>query len=206
MKRHPAALAAGALLALLAALPLPVAGQDEFPLTLTVPLPNTWIGIIGGRFAPADAVFKEVYGTGGLSLGLSAGRELFRSGGFTLAASLDVRRFACSGLSTVSQIAARLSLVPVSATLETHFCRGAIGFWLGGGADLVFYTEDSEWIMSRGSAFGFHVIGGLLVEIPAGPVLKAYIRWSSATKTMEDFQVGLGGTEIGGSILFRFRL
>jgi hypothetical protein len=204
MKRSLLALAAGALLCLLYGLPLALTAQDEFPLTQ--PLPNTWIGIVGGRFTPADAVLKEVYGTGGFSFGLSLGRELYRSGGFTLAAGLDVQRFARSGLSTISQTAARLTLVPVSASLETHFRRGVLGLWLGSGAGLVFYAEDSEWIMSRGSAFGFHIIGGFLVEIPAGPVLKAYFRWSSAAKTMEDFQVKLGGTEIGGSLLFRFRL
>lgn len=204
MKRCLSALTAGALLALCSAFALPLAAQDEFPIAS--PPPNTWLGLSGGKYAPADAVFREVYGTGGLAFGFSAGRDLYRSGGFTLAAGLDIGRFARSGFSTVSQVAARLTLVPVRATLETHFRRGAVGLWLGGGAGLVFYAEDSEWIMSRGSSFGFHVVGGLLVEIPSGPALKAYIRWSSAVKAMEDFEVGLGGTEIGASLLFRFRI
>ncbi len=204
MKRYTAALAVAGLLALLSVFPPAVAAQDEFPLTQ--PLPNTWFGIIGGRFTPTDEVFKEVYGTGGLSFGLSVGRELYRSSGFTLAAGLDVRRFTRSGAATISQTPSRLTFVPLSASLETHFRSGAFGIWLGGGAGPIFYTEDSEWTISRGSAFGYHLIGGLLVEIPSGPAVKAYLRWSAATETVEGFDVALGGTEMGLSLLFRFRI
>lgn len=204
MKRHLSALTAGALLALLSAFPMTLAAQDEFPIES--PPPNTWLGITGGRFAPSDAVFQEVYGKGGLALGLGAGRELYRSGGFTLAAAFEIRRFARTGYSTISQIESRLALTPLAALLETHFRRGAFGIWLGAGPGLVFYKEDSEWILSRGAAIGLHIAGGLIVEVPSGPVLRAHLRWSGASKAMEDFDVGLGGVELGGSILFRFRL
>jgi hypothetical protein len=190
-------------LALIFLLPVFSAAQDE---VLPAAAPNAWLGILGGRFAPSDSVFKEVYGTSGLALGLSAGRELYRSGDFSLAAGLEVRRFAKSGGSTISGTASRLTLIPIAAGLEAAVRRSVVGLWLGGGADWIFYSEDSEWILSRGSAFGFHFAGGVFLEPASGPILKIYIRWSKATKAMAGFDVGLGGTEIGAALLFRFDL
>ncbi|MCX6561127.1 MAG: hypothetical protein NTZ26_11530 [Candidatus Aminicenantes bacterium] len=194
---------AAAALALIFLLPAFSAAQDELRPAAA---PNAWLGILGGRFAPSDSVFKEVYGTEGLALGLSAGRMLYRSEGFSLAVDLDVRRFAKPGGSTISGTASRLTLIPIAAGLEAAVRRGTVGLWLGGGADWIFYSEDSEWILSRGSAFGFHVAGGLFLEPASGPILKAYIRWSKASKAMEGFTVDLGGTEIGAALLFRFDL
>jgi hypothetical protein len=203
MNHRSSTATAAAALVLLVLWPAIASAQDEF---VPAPPPRAWIGILGGRFAPSDAVFKGVYGIDGLSLGMSAGYELYRSEGFSLAAGLAVRRFAKSGGSTISGTVSRLNLIPIAAGLETAVRRGAVGLFLGGGADWIIYSEDSEWILSRGSAFGFHVEGGLFLEPGSGPVLKAYIRWSKATKMMEGFDVGLGGVEIGAALLFRFDL
>jgi len=168
--------------------------------------PNSSIGIRFGSYAPVDAVFGEVYGKSGLIFGLSLGRDLYRSGGFTLGLALEAGKFSRTGVSTISAAAARLALIPLSLSLEAVVSRGVVGLWLGGGFDLVFYTEDSAWILSNGSVFGFHIGGGLTFQLPAGPALKVYARWTKAAKTMEDFSVALGGTEIGAAVLFRFKL
>ncbi|MDD8025175.1 MAG: hypothetical protein PHI34_01585 [Acidobacteriota bacterium] len=165
---------------------------------------EAWIGIRAGRFASSDLVFQEVYGTGGTAIGLTAGVDFFRAGSFSLAAGLDLGRFARTGASTVSATAARMTIVPLTALIRAGLAAGTASFWLEAGGGPVFYTEDSEWIFSRGSAFGFRVGGGASLEILTGIVLQAYFRWSTAAKNMEDFSVNLGGTEIGGSLLFRF--
>jgi hypothetical protein len=201
MKPHPLSLLAGTALALLLLAPEPLAAQEEIT---RVSHAKAWIGIRGGRFAPADEIFREVYGAGGLAFGLTGGIDLYESGGFALAAGLDLGRFARSGAATLSSTAARLTLVPVSASILARLGQGGLGLWLEGGAKLVFYTEDSEWIMSRGSAFGFLAGGGVSLELLSGLVAQAYLRWSTAAKQMEGFTVNLGGTEIGAALLYRF--
>lgn len=168
--------------------------------------PNSSVGIRFGSYAPSDAVFSQIYGKSGLIFGLTLGRDLYQSGGFTLGLVLEAGKFSRAGVSTVSAVDTRLSLVPLSLSLEPIVSRGVVGLWLSGGFDLVFYAEDSVWILSKGSAFGFHVGGGLTLQLPAGPTLKVYARWTKAVKTMVDFSVDLGGTEIGAAVLYRFKL
>lgn len=189
--------------AILLVRPCALRAQDDLIPDRT---PNSSVGFRFGSYAPSDPVFSQVYGKSGLIFGLALGRDLYRSGGFTLGLALEAGKFSRAGASTISAADTRLSLIPLSLSLETIVSRGVVGLLLGGGFDLVFYAEDSAWILSKGSVFGFHVGGGLTLQLPAGPVLKIYARWTKAAKAMEDFSVDLGGTEIGAAVLLRFKL
>jgi len=172
------------------------------------PAPNIFIGPIIGKFLPTDAVFKQVYGNGGSTLGFQAGWNFFRSGVFSLAFCLDIRDFSQEGASTITGTASKITLKPLSFGLEAHLQRGVVGLWLGGGVVSVSYAEASALQNTNDSTTGFHVDGGMIFQIPSFPLaaLKLYARWSKAVVTLADFDVDVGGTEYGVSLLFRFKI
>lgn len=200
-----AAIAAAFLPLVLLFLPADLAGQEEIvPYSRPAADAKGWIGLRLGPFLPGDDVLREVYGASGLLPGLTAGFDLHRSGSFSLAAGLDAGRIRRTGASTLSSTPASLTLVPVAASLRARFGSGALAFWLEAGGKIVFYTEDSEWLLSRGSALGFLAGGGVEWALGAGPALQAFVRWSQADEKMDGFTVHLGGWEIGAGLVFRF--
>jgi hypothetical protein len=205
--RRPRAIAATALALLLLA-PGYLAAQEEIiPYSRYSRAPSNsraWIGIRGFEFLPGDETLREVYGTGGMAFGLTAGIDLHRWGGFGLAAEIDAGRFHRTGASTLSNTSALLTLVPISVSIQARLETGPAAFWLEGGGKLVFYSEDSELAASRGSAFGFLAGGGAELALRSGPAMQVFFRWSQADERMEGFTVHLGGWEIGASILYRF--
>jgi hypothetical protein len=200
-----AALAAAILpLAFLLA-PSSLAGQEEIiPYGRPESGSQAWIGLRAGSFLLGDGVLREVYGSSGLLLGLTAGFDLHRSAGFSLAAGLDAGRFSRAGASTLSATPSRLTLTPVAASLRARLGGGRLAFWLEAGGKIVFYTEDSEWLLSKGSALGFLAGGGAEWAFGAGPALHVFVRWSQADEKMDGFTVHLGGWELGASLVYRF--
>ena len=203
---HAAAVAAMAMALLLLTSGYLAAQEEITPYSRTVKESRAWIGLRGGQFLPGDDVLREVYGTGGLLLGLTAGLDIHRSGSFALAAAVDAGRFSRTGASTLSGIPASLTLVPVAASIQARFGAGGLAFWLEAGGKIVFYTEDSEWALSRSSALGFLAGGGAELALGSGPALQAFVRWSQAEEKMDGFTVHLGGWEIGASLVYRFRI
>jgi hypothetical protein len=200
-----AALAAAALPLAFLLLPPGLAGQEEIiPYGRAKSESQAWIGLRAGSFLPGDGVLREVYGSSGLLLGLTAGFDLHRSAGFSLAAGLDAGRFSRAGVSTLSATPASLTLVPVAASLRARFGAGRLAFWLEAGGKIVFYTEDSAWLLSQGSALGFLAGGGAEWALGAGPALHLFVRWSQADEKMDGFTVHLGGWEVGASLVYRF--
>jgi hypothetical protein len=185
--------------------PALLCAQDDEEQT---PAPNIFFGPLLGKFLPTDAVFKQVYGTSGSIQGLQAGWHFVQSGVFSLALCLDYRGFSQEGFSTISGTTSKLTLKPFSYGLEAHLQRGIVGIWLGGGLVSISYEEASALQTTSDTASGFHVDGGMILQIPSFPLaaLKLYARWSKAVVTMTDFDVDLGGTEYGVSLLFRFRI
>lgn len=168
--------------------------------------PNSWVGFSIGRFSPSDVVFQDVYGPGGSRLGLLFGRDLYVSGRLALSLGLEIDRFSREGVSTISATKSRIQLVPVRLGPEIRLASGSLAAWLGGGLDLVFYTEDSPWALMRGSAFGYHLAGGFAVQLPKALALRVFARWSQAAEETVAFTAELGGAEIGVDLIFRFKL
>lgn len=203
--RRLAAFVAAALPLVFLLVPLNLAGQEEIiPYGRPESGSEAWIGLRAGSFLPGDGVLREVYGSSGLLLGLTAGFDLYRSAGFSLAAGLDAGRFSRTGASTLSATPSSLTLMPVAASLRARLGAGKLTFWLEAGGKIVFYTEDSKWLLSKGSTLGFLAGGGAEWAFGAGPALQVFVRWSQADEKLEDFTVHLGGWEVGASLIYRF--
>lgn len=188
--------------------PVFLRAQDSRDDEVLQPAPNMFIGPVLGKFLPSDAVFKQIYGNGGSILGLQAGWHFFRTGVFSLALCLDIRDFSQEGASTISGTASTITLKPLSFGIEAHLQRGVVGLWLGGGVVSVSYAETSALQDTTDSTTGFHIDGGMILQIPSFPLtaLKLYARWSKAVVTLADFEADVGGTEYGVSLLFRFKI
>ena len=170
--------------------------------------PNLFFGLVMGRYLPSDAVFKEVYGASGPNLGVQAGWHFFRSGDFSLALKVGLEGFSRTGLSTVTTVKTSLSLKPIRAGIEIHLQPKVIGLWVEAGLVSIAYHEQSKLLETEDTQGGIYLCGGLLLQIPSFPwaALQAYARWNRAVVSMTDYDVDLGGTEFGVSLLFRLKI
>jgi len=169
---------------------------------------NALLGIGFGNYLVSDETFQQVYGKSGLIYGLEFAYSVYSKNNFELYLALEGRHFGKTGASTISQQEAKISLTPVSLSLEGVLSKKFISLFLGLGLDDYFYDEQSALKNTSGSTLGFHVNGGFSVQVP--PVeflkLKVYLRGTWARTTENDLNISLGGAEYGASLLYSFRL
>jgi len=170
--------------------------------------PNLFFGLVIGRYMPADAVFREIYGQSGPNLGVQAGWHFFQSGDFSLAVKVGLEGFSRTGVSTVTATKTSLSLKPFRAGLEIHLQPKVVGLWVEGGMVSIAYQEQSKLQNTEDTQAGIYLGGGLLLQIPSFPwaALEIYARWNKAVVSSADFEADLGGTEFGLSLLFRLKI
>jgi len=151
-----------------------------------------------GTFAPSDAIFKEVYGSGSVM----GGELRFRlSGGFSL--SLNGGYFKKKGALTVTGDETTMTMFPLEAMLVYHVLSGSLMPYVGAGGAFCRYTEENAIGKVEGWGTGFAVCGGVTFRL--GPLgLDARAKYTSMKiKPLED-EANLGGLtlSVGAGFVF----
>ena len=165
------------------------APQPSPPPAPGIPLTRPSAMIFGryGSFAPSDAIFKTVYGSGSV-LG---GEIRFRvAGGFYL--SLEGGYFNKKGLLTVTRDETTMTIYPIDAMLIFHALSGSIMPYVGAGGAGCKYQEKNAIGTVDGWGYGFAVCGGLSARLSFLGI-DARVKYTSIKiKPLED-EAGLGG-------------
>jgi outer membrane protein W len=176
------------------------APQPSPPPAAGIQRPRPSMMILGryGSFAPSDAIFKTIYGSGSV-LG---GEIRFRvAGGFYL--SLEGGYFNKKGLLTVTRDETTMTVYPIDAMLIFHALSGSIMPYVGAGGAGCKYQEKNaigtvdEW------GYGFAVCGGLSARLNFLGI-DARVKYTSIKiKPLED-EAGLGGLTLSLAAGFIF--
>ena len=168
---------------------------------------NTTVGFTVSSYQIPSDRYQAVYGSGArIIYGLNLSRTILTTGGFQLDLSLEGRTFSKSGVSTLDQTPAKLTMTPIALAgrflYETRYVIPFVGF----GADWYPYKETSDLATTSGTATGWHYQVGAYVVIPGLDFLrvKLYYKYTRADATQNGIAVQLGGNEYGIGLSFGF--
>jgi hypothetical protein len=157
---------------------------------------------IGQSPAPIGTLFTEIYGKAGSVIGLALSSTLVWN--FDL--YLEIKQINRTGKLTYSGEKTTVLLIPISLGVRYVQPLGIVQPYLGGGLDFYLFYEDNP----IGSVFnyvrGSHVLGGTYVQFSKSvPVMLDFrVKYTSATATVNERQVQLGGLEYGAGFVIAF--
>jgi hypothetical protein len=168
-------------------------------LGMTALAASASIEIRGSYLSPSDSSIKSIYGGGPMF-----GAELaFRIGG-GLDLWLGGDYFAKTGKLTFTQEDTKLTLIPVGAGLRYRFSAGRVEPYVGVGARYYLYKESNP--IGDVSKGGIGFIGRVGANLMISPKVFAdvFAGYSFGKMTPADFEVGVGGLELGAGLGFVF--
>jgi len=156
-----------------------------------------------GYFSPQDAVFRQVY-KHGPAYGSEITVTLTRGLGFWFGAEVFTKK----GLTTFTQEATKIQLIPIYGGLKYEFGARAwvVKPYLGAAVGYFRYQEESVIGSASSGAVGFVGQAGLLFRAFAPLHFDLYFRYSSCrvTPSGETESTQIGGYQGGAGIAFRF--
>jgi hypothetical protein len=169
---------------------------------------NTFIRIFAGIYSIQDDRFKDIYEGLGCIYGFGLSRKVYSSKQHNLFLSLDFKFYSKKGKSTVTEQETKLILKPISLSAVYLLVTKKIFPFAEIGLDYYPYKEESILHSTSGSAWGFHLQGGILITLAKLKSLKPkiYLRYSKVETTENDLTVNLGGIEFGIGFLYEFDL
>jgi len=183
--------------------------QDQAEVKLTdIQLDNTLIGFFIGNYNVSSRRFRQIYGKSGSIYGLDFTRIILTRNVHNFGLSIEARRFAKTGHSTITQDETKIILTPISIDTKYLIRIKSLIPFLGIGLDYYNYKEKSDIYNTNGSTLGFHIQGGLYYQIPLIKFLKLKI-FTKLTRAMtkeNNIEVNLGGYEFGISFIFGINL
>ena len=171
-------------------------------------LEKTTIGLGYGSYQVSDPRYKEVYdGSGGIAT-LEVMQVIHAQNPHHLGLSLGFKYFRTEGKTTITQEKSQLTLVPISLGLRYLIKTKNFLPWIELGTDYYLYKENATLKTTKGSAFGYHIAGGLYFEIPRMDFIKLqfYAKHTKCIATEDEIKVNLGGLEWGFGLAFGFNL
>ena len=157
---------------------------------------------IGQSPEPVGTLFTEVYGKAGSIIGLALSSTLVWN--FDL--YLEVKEINRTGKLTFTGEKTTFLLIPISLGVRYVQPLGFVQPYIGGGLDFYLFYENNP----IGSVFnyvrGSHILGGTYIQFSKSvPVLLDFrVKYTSATATVNDRQVQLGGLEYGAGFVIAF--
>lgn len=169
---------------------------------------NTVMRIYAGFYSIQDDRFKMIYEDKGCIYGFGLSQKIFSSHKHYLSFSLDFKFFSKKGESTITKEATKLVLKPISMGVVYTFVTKPVIPCAEVGWDYLPYKEKSLVHSTSGSAWGFHLQGGILIPVKVLKFtkVKLYLRYSSAKTEENNLKVNLGGIEYGLGIVYGFNL
>lgn len=170
---------------------------------------NTSVGFLVGTYSSSSADFNEVFGnTTKMQYGLNLTRTLVTFNKFQLDASFEIRAFSATGSSTLTETETKFSMTPITIGARLLYQTKFVLLFVGAGKDFFSYDEKSDIFDTQGSASGYHYQVGVYIIIPKVESLrvKLYYKFTKATATENDIDVGLGGNEYGIGLSYGFNI
>jgi len=169
---------------------------------------NTLIEIFTGIYNMKDKRFKQIYDGYGFIYGLSFLRKLYNLNRHHFYLSLNIKSYTKKGKSTVTEKDTKLTLRPISLGGAYMFVTKRVIPMAEIGVDYYPYKEKSILHSTSGTAWGWHLKGGILFPLNILKSLKGkiYFRYSEAKTIENDLEVNLGGIEYGIGMIYEFNL
>lgn len=169
---------------------------------------NTYLGIFTGIYNIRDDRFKQIYEGLGFIYGFGLSRKLFNLNQHNFYLSLDLKFYTKKGKSTVTEEDTKLILRPISLGGAYMVAVKKIITFAEIGVDYYPYKEKSVLHSTSGTAWGFHLKGGVLIPLSILKPLKGkiYFRYSEAKTVENDLEVNLGGIEYGIGIIYELNI
>jgi hypothetical protein len=167
---------------------------------------NTLIEIFASVYTIQDDRFKKIYEGQGYTYGFGLSRKIHDLNQHNFFLSLNLRFYSKKGKSTYSDDDTKLIITPVSLGGTYMFVTKRIIPFAEIGADYYSYKEESILHSTSGTAWGFHLEGGILIPFIVLKSIKAklFFRYSQANTTENNLAVNLGGIEYGVGIIYEF--
>lgn len=157
------------------------------------------VEIQAGRFRPADAAFREVYGSGPV-FGVQVDLSVWGGLGFWAAAA----RFEKDGRLTLTGETTTITLVPLAIGARYAFGAGGLKTYAGLGIGFIRYREDSPLGKVDEGDFGFVGQAGIRIGL-AGPLFAdLQARWTKCVAEPAGVKADLGGFQAGLGLGVRF--
>jgi len=169
---------------------------------------NTFIGIFTGIYNIRDDRFKQIYKGHGYIYGFGLSKKLYNLNQHNFYLSLDFKFYSKKGKSTVTEEDTKLILRPISLGGTYMVAVKRITTFAEIGVDYYPYKEKSALHSTSGTAWGFHLKGGVLIPLSILKPLKGkiYFRYSEAKTVENDLEVNLGGIEYGIGIIYELNI
>jgi len=157
---------------------------------------------IGQSPEPIGTLFTEVYGKAGSVIGLALSSTLVWN--FDL--YLEVKEINRTGKLTYTGEKTTFVMIPISLGVRYVQPLGIVQPYIGGGLDFYLFYENNPIGTVSNYARGSHFLGGTYVQFSKSvPVLLDFrVKYTSATATVNDRQVELGGWEYGAGFVLAF--
>jgi hypothetical protein len=162
----------------------------------------TWTAafeVMGAYLMPSDQAFKDIYG-GGLMYG---GGLAFRLGQ-RLRLWLDGMYYQGSGKLTYTLEETKLTLIPIGAGVAFDLGGGGLTPYVGAGARYYMYKESNVIGDVSANGIGFVGFAGLKLRLAKGIAVDLRGGYSMCKMTPADFDIDVGGLELGGGLVFEF--
>jgi len=158
---------------------------------------NIKIGI--HYFSPSGQSIKDVYGSG---VGFRAEATIFvwRNFAFWVGGSY----FHKNGMLTFTEEDTELTILPIGGGIKYRKLFGDISLYLGVGLNYFQFKESNPiGDVSKGGLGYIGLLGGS-VKLTEGLLLDVYSNYSYCKMTPADFEIDVGGLEIGIGLVYEF--
>ena len=163
---------------------------------------GTSVTLKGGYFSPSDEIFREVYG-GGPSFGLEIAVPV--AGVFQAWAGAEL--FSKKGLTTESEEATKVRIVPLYAGLRCQFAGKSVRPYIGAAAGYFLIREKNPLGTASDGGIGFLGQTGLLIDLGPSFALDVHAGYRACTVTSDGddpVEAKLGGLSAGLGLAYRF--
>ncbi len=163
---------------------------------------GTSVTLKAGYFSPSDEIFRDVYG-GGPAFGL----EIAVPVAGVLQGWAGAELFSKKGLTTESEEATEVRIVPLFAGLRCQFAGKSIRPYAGAAAGYFLIREKNPLGTASDGGIGFLGQAGLLVGLGPSLALDVHAGYRVCTVTTEGddpVEAKLGGLSAGLGLAYRF--
>ncbi len=166
------------------------------------------ISVQGGPYLPTSADFKEIYGSSAISFGGGLSLLFPLGAQEDIGISVDGGMVSKTGQTSFTQEDVKIQFLPFS--LSVFYLRdfGTVLPYAGLGVDYFSYKETLpvEWEVPdvTGSLLGYSFLIGTHIKIIPQFMAKLYVKYHVATKTEEEININLSGTELGLGFTYYF--
>ena len=163
---------------------------------------GTSVTLKGGYFSPSDEVFRDVYG-GGPTFGLEVAAPV--AGVIQAWAGAEI--FSKRGLTTESEEATKVRIVPLYAGLRCQFAGKSVRPYVGAAAGYFLIREKNPLGTASDGGIGFLGQTGLLIGLGPSLALDVHAGYRACKVTTDGddpVEAKLGGLSAGLGLAYRF--